>query len=109
MKARDLSQNTWTHCGPDGAPGDCHIGWTRFEGNEWYADTRTFCVRVKNWSHDLQRGYIVGAAWRDVTPDSVFAAAATGVTATASSSTAPPPAKVKPKTKKFTRKRMKKD
>lgn len=39
-------------CGGTNAPGPCGIGWTRFEGAEYYASTNEMCGRVKSWSSD---------------------------------------------------------
>jgi len=65
LQARNLDQNKWSPCGAIGAPGDCEIGWTRFEGAQHYAERRRFCVGVKNWSHNLQRGYRISIELRD--------------------------------------------
>lgn len=33
-------------------PGPCKIGWSRYEGKEYYPDTHQVCGRFKNWSAD---------------------------------------------------------
>jgi hypothetical protein len=52
----DFDQNYWTPCGPAGAPGVCGQPYIRFDGGEWYPGPRQYCVRMKNWSGDLNRG-----------------------------------------------------
>lgn len=47
---------SYKKCGAPYAP--C-LGWDRYEGNEWYADTHMICGRFKNWSNDRNRVYSV--------------------------------------------------
>jgi hypothetical protein len=65
LMARNLDQNFWSDCGGQGKPGDCKIGWTRYEKTEYYIDRNRVCVIVKNWSHNLERGYKVGIELAD--------------------------------------------
>lgn len=48
-----------SRCGGIDAAGPCPIGWSRFEGREYYQNTNELCARVKNWSHDRDRQFRV--------------------------------------------------
>jgi len=45
--AEDQTPPGFRNCGQ---PGNCEIGWARFEGVEYYQDTNQLCGRFKNWS-----------------------------------------------------------
>lgn len=51
----DQTPHSFQGCGQRDTAGACAIGWSRFEGNEYYPDTNNLCGRFKNWSHDRKR------------------------------------------------------
>lgn len=42
-----------------GAPYAPCVGFDRYEGTEWYADTHMICGRFKNWSNNRSRSYSI--------------------------------------------------
>ena len=52
----DIPTASYKACGKPYEP--C-LGYDRFEGEEWYADTHMICGRFKNWSNGRVRVYAI--------------------------------------------------
>jgi hypothetical protein len=51
------SNKSFLPCGNGSGSSVCKIGYSRYEGSEYYADTNQLCGRFKNWSAERARDF----------------------------------------------------